>query len=68
MKTKRNFKSKKNSRKKHNRTKSGKKWLTAVEAAQQTLNKTGSLHAARKSLKRQALINAKKLFGSVGTV
>ena len=48
--------------------KTGKKWTTAIEAAQKTLHKTGSYEAAKKSLKRQALTNARKLFGSVGTV
>ena len=48
--------------------KSGKKWTTAIEAAQQTLSKTGSIEAARKSLRKQALTNARKLFGSVGTI
>jgi hypothetical protein len=48
------------------KTKTGKKWTTAIEAASQTLQKTGSITAAKKSLKRQALNNARKLFGSVG--
>jgi hypothetical protein len=48
--------------------KTGKKWTTAIEAAQKTLSKTGSIQAARKSLRRQALTNARKLFGSVGSV
>lgn len=46
--------------------KTGKKWTTAIEAAQKTLAKTGSIQAAKKSLKKQALTNARKLFGSVG--
>lgn len=46
----------------------GKKWTTAIEAAQKTLRKTGSLSAARKSLKKQALTNARKLFGSVSGI
>jgi hypothetical protein len=45
--------------------KSGKKWTTAIESAQKTLKKTGSLNAARNSLRKQALTNAKKLFGSL---
>jgi hypothetical protein len=45
--------------------KPGKKWTTAIEAAQKTLSKTGSLQAAKKSLRTQALTNARKLFGSV---
>jgi len=48
--------------------KTGKKWTTAIEAAQSTLSKTGSIQAARKSLKKQALSNARRLFGSVGTM
>ena len=42
-----------------------KKWTTAIEAAQETLSKTGSLDKARSSLRKQALTNARKLFGSV---
>lgn len=45
--------------------KSGKKWITAIEAAQKTLTKTGDIEAARKSLRKQALSNARRLFGSV---
>lgn len=48
------------------RFQSGKKWTTAIEAAQKTLEETRSLAKARKSLRRQALTNARKLFGSVG--
>jgi hypothetical protein len=48
--------------------KTGKKWTTAIEAAKNTLEKTGSLKAARKSLERQALTNARKLFGSVSNI
>lgn len=47
------------------RSKSGKRWTTALDAAQRTLNKTGSVESARQSLRKQALMNAKKLFGSV---
>jgi hypothetical protein len=59
---------KKSSRKKSSSSSSGKKWVTAIDAAQNTLNKTGSVQAARKSLQKQALVNAKKLFGSVSTL
>jgi hypothetical protein len=45
--------------------KTGKKWITAIEAAQKTLKKTGSLEKAKKSLRKQALTNARKLFGSL---
>ena len=70
MATRRYKMSKKNACKK-NRTirrggsKTGKKWVTAIEAAHKTLEKTGSYSAARQSLKKQALTNARKLFGSV---
>jgi hypothetical protein len=46
--------------------KTGKKWVTAIDAASRTLEKTGSITAAKQSLKKQALFNARKLFGSVG--
>jgi hypothetical protein len=48
------------------KTKTGKKWVTAIDAATKTLHKTGSISAAKKSLKKQALYNARKLFGAVG--
>jgi hypothetical protein len=48
--------------------KTGKKWTTAIDAAQKTLINTGSLQAAKKTLRKQALTNARKLFGSVGSV
>ena len=43
-----------------------KHWTTAIDAAQTALTKTGSLDKARQALKTQALVNARKLFGSVG--
>lgn len=46
--------------------KSGKKWVTAINAAKKTLKKTGSVTDAKKALNKQALSNARKLFGSVG--
>ena len=46
----------------------GKKWITAIDAANKTLAKTGSIRAAKKSLKKQALTNARKLFGSIGSL
>ncbi len=46
--------------------KTGKKWTTAIQAAQKTLKQTGSITSAKKSLKKQALTNARKLFGSIG--
>ena len=67
MSTKRNRLSRKRY---HRRTKKygGKKkqWMTAIDAAQSTLKSTGSLEKARASLRAQALINARKLFGTVG--
>lgn len=42
-----------------------KKWLTAIKAGEKTYKKTGSLKEAKKSLRSQALINARKLFGSI---
>ena len=56
-------KTRKNKGKKHN----GKKWVTAIDAAQKTLMKTGNIEAARRSLRQQALTNARKLFGSVSS-
>jgi hypothetical protein len=50
------------------KTKPGKKWITAIDAATRTLEKTGSIVAAKKSLRKQALYNARKLFGSVGRI
>lgn len=44
---------------------SSKKWVTAIKAAQSTLKETGSLQKAKLALKKQALFNARKLFGSV---
>jgi len=46
-------------------SKTGKKWISAIEAAEKTLKKTGNLEAAKISLKKQALYNARKLFGSI---
>ena len=48
------------------RAKTGKRWTSAISAASQTLTKTKSLTAARESLRRQALSNARQLFGPVG--
>ena len=45
--------------------KSGKKWTTAIDAAQKTLSKTGSFSRASKIFKIQALANARKLFGAL---
>jgi hypothetical protein len=64
MKTKRNKLSKKSKSRKNKRSKS-KSWTTAVDAAQATLNRTGSLSKARLALRLQAARNARKLFGSI---
>ena len=45
--------------------KTPKKWVTAMTAATKTFGKTKSLHAAREALRKQALFNAKQLFGSI---
>ena len=42
-----------------------KKWKTAIDVARDTLKKTGSLEKAKMALDKQALFNARKLFGSV---
>jgi len=59
-----------NKRTKRGRTKkrrnNGKKWVTAVSAADTVLRKTGSVDKARTTLRTQALRNARRLFGSVG--
>jgi hypothetical protein len=67
MKTKRNRLSKKSKSRKNKGAKSkSKSWMTAVDAAQATLKRTGSLSKARMSLRLQAAKNARKLFGSIG--
>jgi len=52
---------KKHITKKHHK----KKWTTALNAASKTYKKTHSFAAAKKSLKKQALFNARKLFGTI---
>jgi hypothetical protein len=69
MATRRNKISKKKyfgGKNKTRKQKAGKKWETAIDVAQKTLSKTGSLSKARKSLKTQALVNARRLFGAIG--
>ena len=68
MKTRRHFKKRHNHKSKKNYSSSShkKKWVTAVDAAQSTLRRTGSLQQARKALRLQAYQNARKLFGSTG--
>lgn len=43
----------------------GKKWTTAIAAAESTLKKTKSLSKAQEVLRSQALVNAQRLFGQV---
>jgi hypothetical protein len=69
MATRRNKISKKKffgGKNKTQKRKPGKKWETAIDVAQKTLTRTGSLSKARRSLKQQALYNARRLFGAVG--
>ena len=47
--------------------KSGKKWTTAIDAAHKVLINTGDIEAAKKTLRQQALSNARKLFGSINS-
>jgi hypothetical protein len=42
------------------------KWITAIAAGEKTFESTRSLAKARQSLRSQALLNARKLFGSIG--
>jgi hypothetical protein len=65
MATRRHKFLKKNKSIKKRGTKTGKKWVTAIQAASKTLEKTGSIIAAKQSLKKQALFNARKLFGVI---
>jgi hypothetical protein len=70
MATRRNrsaLKKTKTSRKSSKKTrKSQGSWKTAIEVAQMELERTGSLTKAHRALKAQALLNARKIFGSVG--
>lgn len=63
MKTKRNKNFKK--RKGKSSKNKSKKWITAIDAAQSTLSKTGSISKARAMLRFQAAKNSRKLFGSI---
>lgn len=65
MKTKRNKMLKRGKSRKNKHTKSKKRWVTAIDAAQSTLKKTGSISKARLMLRAQAAKNARKLFGSI---
>jgi len=65
MATKR-YKRKRTQKRTQKRRSSGKKWVTAFDAANVTLQKTGSYEKAKSTLKTQALRNARRLFGSIG--
>jgi hypothetical protein len=68
MKTRRHRGLRRRRTRKHNGgKKSGKKWVTAIDAAKKTLSKTGDINAAQQSLRKQALTNARKLFGSLSS-
>jgi hypothetical protein len=66
MATRRKRMSRKNKSRKMYGGKTGKKWVTAIDAATKTLSETKSISKAKKSLRKQALVNARKLFGSIG--
>ena len=69
MKTRRNRSLKKKGGKRTRYIRRGAgKWVTAIAAANRTLGKTGSVEAARETLRKQALTNARRLFGSIGAV
>ena len=62
-KTKRN--NKKNTTRKRDSKHRNKKWVTAIDKAADTFKKTNSFNRARLAFRKQALFNARKLFGSV---
>jgi len=66
MTTRRNKMTRRRGGNKRTRRQKVKKWTTAVDAGEKTLQKTGSLKKAKESLRSQALFNARKLFGSIG--
>jgi hypothetical protein len=66
MKQSRNKKySKKNKSRKQQKTLLGRNWISAIEASNKTLQKTKSFNKARDILRKQSLINARKLFGAL---
>ena len=67
MATRRKNKSKKRNNRGGTMKRGGKKWVTALQAGEKTLKKTGSLDKAKKELRSHALMNARKLFGSIGS-
>ena len=67
QKSRKNKNSKKNKTFRKNKTsRKNKTWITAVGAAESVYNKTGSYEKARTRLRNQSLMNARKLFGSIG--
>lgn len=64
---KRFYKTKKNKANKNKTYKTYKKdkWTTAVGSAENVYRETGSYEKARDKLRSQAIINARRLFGSV---
>jgi hypothetical protein len=56
------------SKRRNTKKQRGKKWVTAIQAGDKTLKKTGSLVKAKQQLRSHALMNARKLFGSIGKV
>ena len=56
------------SKRRNTRKHRSKKWVTAIQAGDKTLKKTGSINKAKAQLRSQALMNARKLFGSIGRV
>jgi hypothetical protein len=65
MKTRRQRTMKKHFRKKSHKRTSGKKWITAIDAANKSLKKTGSIIEAKAMFRAQAAKNARKMFGSI---
>jgi hypothetical protein len=56
---------KKNTTRKRGSKYRNKKWVTAIDKAADTFKKTNSFNRARLAFRKQALFNARKLFGSV---
>jgi hypothetical protein len=69
MKTRHNkmkkYKNRKNITRKRSPGHRGKQWITAIEKATDTYKKTNSFNKARLAFRKQALFNARKLFGSI---
>jgi len=63
-KTRRHNKKNTTTRKRHSHHRN-KKWITAIDKAADTYKRTNSFNKARLAFRKQALFNARKLFGSV---